>query len=248
MRSSLLNIFLTSIAGLFVTALAYSDDKKTNDLYSSLSMTPDRSRGVEVYEVCSVCHLVQGWGLADGSFPQLSGQHQSVLVKQLQDIREGHRDIPTMYPFSLDDRIISSAGYRESEIDPVQLVADVTAYISELPMSPNHGKGPWEPSSEEYEQGQELYKNNCKFCHGDNGEGNSVAGFPRIHGQHYAYMVRQFEWILDGKRRNTNPAMESQINNFSPNEIRLVLNYVSQLKVPKELLAPSANWNNPDYK
>jgi cytochrome c553 len=35
-----------------------------------------------------------------GSIPQLAGQHGSVLIKQMADIRSGLRHNPTMYPFA----------------------------------------------------------------------------------------------------------------------------------------------------
>ncbi|GAG54358.1 unnamed protein product, partial [marine sediment metagenome] len=46
----------------------------------AMLLTPDRERGIAVYEVCSACHLLEGWGLKDGTFPQLAGQHRSVLI------------------------------------------------------------------------------------------------------------------------------------------------------------------------
>ncbi len=60
-------------------------------------------------------------------------------------------------------------------------------------------------------------------------------------------MVRQFEWIRDGKRRNANPDMVKQIAEFSDYDMQAVVNYVSRIPVPKELLAPSVDWLNPDF-
>ena len=151
-------------------------------------LTPDRERGIAVFEVCSACHLTEGWGLDDGTFPQLAGQHRNVLIKQLEDIRQKNRDNPTMYPFALDDQIMAVAGYHEGEIDPAQLVADVTAYISTLPMNPENGVGP----GTDLALGEQLYKDNCVRCHGEKGEGKGAEFYPRIQGQHYAYMLRQF--------------------------------------------------------
>ena len=202
----------------------------------AMTLTPDRENGIEVYEVCAGCHLTEGWGKPDGTFPQLAGQHKEVLIKQLADIRSKNRDNPTMYPFALPE-----------SIGDEQAMADVVDYIAKIPMNPDNGKGEWEEGTPQFEKGKKLYADNCVKCHGDNGEGKAGEFYPMIMGQHYNYMFRQFEWIRDGKRRNANPDMVEQIKNFSNDDMKMVVNYVSRLKVPKELLAPSKDWLNPDY-
>ena len=201
----------------------------------AMTLTADRENGIEVYEVCSACHLLEGWGRKDGTFPMLAGQHREVLIKQLADIRALNRDNPTMYPFALKEAIGDE-----------QAIADVTDYIAKLPMNPDNGKGEWSAIMPEFEQGKKLYDDNCTQCHGDNGEGIADKFYPKIQGQHYKYMLRQFEWIRDGKRRNANPDMVEQIKGFSDKDMQMVINYVSRIKVPAEDLAP-LGWQNPDY-
>lgn len=197
----------------------------------AMTLTPDRENGIEVYEVCAACHLLEGWGMKNGTFPQLAGQHKNVLIKQLADIRALNRDNPTMYPFALPE-----------SIGDEQAIADVTDYIAKLPMNPDNGKG----DGTNLAKGEELYKKNCPQCHGDNGEGSAEKFYPKIQGQHYAYMLRQFEWIRDGKRRNANPDMVKQIAEFSDDDMRAVIDYTSRLPVPAEDLGP-IGWTNPDY-
>ncbi len=228
---------LTGLAAtLLVSSSAFAWLEKTGERDEALSLKPDRENGIEVFEVCAACHLTEGWGTKDGTFPQIAGQHQSVLVKQLADIREGNRDNPTMYPFA-----------KPEAIGGPQAMADVTYYISQLPMNPDHGKGPWPPGTPEWEEGKKLFEENCVKCHGEHGEGSAEKFYPKIQGQHYLYMLRQFEWIRDGKRRNANPEMVEQIKNFTDDQEKKVINYVSWIPVPKEDLAPSKDWVNPDY-
>jgi cytochrome c553 len=198
----------------------------------ALNLTPNLENGRDVYEVCSACHQINGWGLPDGTFPQIAGQHPKVAIKQLADIRALNRDNPTMYPFALPQ-----------EIGGPQAIADVAAYIANLPMSPENGVGP----GTDLEHGAQLYKENCVRCHGETGEGNDEKFYPRIQGQHYAYLKRQYEWIRSGKRRNANPDMVKQIENFSEADEIAVLDYVSRLKPPKEMLA-EPGWQNPDFQ
>ena len=202
----------------------------------ALHLTPDLENGMDVYEVCAACHLPEGWGTEEGTFPQLAGQHRAVLIKQMADIRAGNRDNPTMYPFALP-RAIGDA----------QALADVVAYIEQLPMTPEWGKGPWEPGTPEHAKGEQLYKDNCVQCHSETGMGDVEKFYPRINGQHYNYMVRQFEWIRDGKRRNANPEMVEQIKNFSNDDMLHVINYITHVPVPADQVAESVDWTNPDF-
>ncbi len=198
----------------------------------ALELKPDLVHGKDVYEVCSACHMPEGWGRADGTFPELAGQHRSVLIKQLTDIREGNRDNPTMYPFALT-----------SEIGGEQSVTDVTAYIQKLPMNPENGVGP----GTDLAHGEKLYKDNCVRCHGATGEGDGAKFYPRIQGQHYEYLLRQYKWIKEGKRRNANPDMMAQIKDFSDKDTIDVLDFVSRLKPPKDLIG-AKGWHNPDFE
>ena len=249
-----LPVYLSAaVIGLAFSTTSHAWLEAGGERDEALHLTPDPENGIEVYEVCAGCHLTEGgddpqkssqteveyrlaWGETSGTFPQLAGQHKEVLIKQLADIREGNRDNPTMYPFALP-----------SAIGGPQALADVVAYIEKLPMNPENGKGEWAEGTPEFTQGKQLYDDNCVKCHGETGEGKADKFYPRIQGQHYAYMMRQFEWIRDGKRRNANPDMVKQIKAFSDKDMQMVINYVSRIPVPKEDLAPSADWLNPDF-
>ena len=242
---SLSALFFTGIlyAGSASAAGAAASGDKSHQWMSeggerliALDLEGNLEDGLDVYEVCSACHLPEGWGSKDGTFPQIAGQLKNVIIKQLADIREGNRDNPTMYPFALPQ-----------SIGDAQALADVAAYMEKLPMNPENGKGEWAEGTPEFEQGKQLYADNCVKCHGDVGQGELKEYYPRLAGQHYLYMLRQFEWIRDGKRRNANPEMVEQIKNFTDKEMQMVINYTSRIPVPAEDLAPSADWLNPDF-
>lgn len=210
------------------------------DKMSKEELAKVRSDGVAVFEVCAACHLPEGWGAVDGTFPQISGQHDMVIIKQLADIRALNRDNPTMYPFALPKEIEAAAP--EVGGGPYAIAA-VARYMQNIPMNPANGVG----AGDDLELGAKLYKDNCVKCHGANGEGKRDKYYPLIQGQHYKYLLRQFEWIRDGKRRNANPDMIKQIDGFSDKEMKAVVDYVSRLKPPADKLAPSKDWYNPDY-
>jgi len=227
---------IVATAGLTVFAATQAEINPDSERVEALTLTPDIENGLDLYEVCAGCHLTEGWGKKDGTFPQLAGQSTEVLIKQMADIREGNRDNPTMYPFTLP-RAIGDA----------QALADVVAYIEKLPMNPDNGKGEWAEGTPEFEKGKALYDENCVRCHGETGYGDAEQFYPRIQGQHYLYMLRQFEWIRDNKRRNANEEMVEQIKGFTDLDMQLVINYTSRLPVPEEDVAESADWLNPDF-
>jgi cytochrome c553 len=197
----------------------------------ALTLSPDLENGLRIYRICAECHQPEGWGLPDGSYPQLAGQHRTVIIKQLADIRAGNRDNPVMYPFA-----------SHSRIGGAQAVADVAGYIDTLEISVDTGKG----YGDSLELGEQLYQRDCVRCHGPEGEGDGERYIPRIQSQHYFYLVRQFEWIRDGKRRNADPEMTLQINGYGDREAHAVLDYVSRLEPPVEFQAPP-DWRNPDF-
>ncbi len=234
------------------TAYAAEGEKgwmQDSEMDEALELEPDLENGFMVYEVCSACHMPNGWGMQDGTFPQLAGQHRKVTIKQLSDIRAKNRDNPTMYPFALP-----------SEIGGAQAIADVAAYIEQLPMNPYPGVGP----GDRLDLGEKLYKENCVRCHGENGEGDNDKYYPKIQGQHYEYLVRQFAWIKEGKRRNANPDMVEQIQNIPEEDMNTILDYTSRIQPPVEDIAEECRdvldlphpreepvepcWDNPDFE
>jgi cytochrome c553 len=205
--------------------------KSKREVEQALALTPNVENGLEVYRECASCHKPEGWGLTNGSVPQIAGQHTNVVIKQLADIRAGSRSNPMMVPYACGEAVSDA-----------QSVADVAGYIDTLEISIANGKGP----GINLEVGERLYRENCVQCHGATGEGNPLKYAPRIQSQHYKYLVRQFRWIRDGKRHNADPAMVEQIHGFKETEAKAVLDYVSRLEPPAELQAPEG-WQNPDF-
>ena len=197
----------------------------------AINLNGDPENGKRLYKVCIVCHGPEGWGTVSGSYPQIAGQLPSVIIKQLADFRAGNRDNPMMRPFTTKT-ILSDA----------QAIADIAAYISKLPMTPYNGKG----SSFDIAAGREIYKKECAECHGDHGEGNVEDHIPLVQGQHFNYLIRQFDWIRIGRRKNADEKMVKQIKNFRPIQVHQVMDYISQLQPPKQKLAQDG-WTNPDF-
>jgi len=205
----------------------YQWNAQEGEKIEALKLKGDKKRGEEAYEVCGACHLPSGAGRSDGTFPQLAGQHTTVLIKQMADIRAGLRDNPTMYPFAA------------TLTDPQEL-ADVSAYIESLCIPVEHGKYEGADAAIKVQQGKELYEKQCLECHGKNGEGNKEKFYPVIAGQHYKYLLRQMTEIRDGHRRNANPDMVKVIKPYTNDQLVAISAYQSSLTMPGSMCKPKA--------
>ena len=184
------------------------------EINKALSLSPELDNGKKIYALCANCHMENGWGKKDGSFPVIAGQHRNVLIKQLTDIRSKNRDNPTMYPFTDPASMGGSQG-----------VADVTAYISTMQVDPQPGTG----DGKNIALGKKLYFEHCTQCHGEKALGNNDAFFPRLKGQHHTYLLRQLKWIRDGYRKNSNPVMQERVKPLSDDELSAIADYLSRL-------------------
>jgi cytochrome c553 len=176
---------------------------------------------------CAACHLPTGRGNLDGSIPQLAGQHPTVLIKQLTDIRSGLRYNPTMYPFA-------------RELAGPQAVANVAAYVATLCIPLDSGKYQGPDAAKQVADGKALYEKECAQCHQMNGEGNSGKAYPVLAGQHYRYLLRQMTDIRDRKRLNAPPEMLEVIGKYSDTQLVAIAAYQSTLATPSTMLMRSS--------
>jgi len=204
---------ILAFTGLMPLCAISTNANTEDEIHQALELTADIKNGEKIYPLCASCHMKNGWGKKDGSFPVIAGQHRKVLIKQLADIRSKNRDNPTMYPFTDPGSIGGSQG-----------ISDVTAYIASME-DPTPGVG----SGQNLDLGKSIYQKRCLQCHGDVGQGNNDAFFPSLKGQHHAYLYRQLRWIRDGYRRNANAVMVTEVKALSDDELDAVADYLSRL-------------------
>lgn len=200
-----------------IESTGYVWNEQTGEKVEILKLKGDAGRGKVAYEVCQGCHKPSGSGLPDGTYPQLAGQHATVLIKQMTDIRDGSRDNPKMFPF---------AG---KHIVNIQEIADIATYLEQLEVPKDNGKGP----GTNLDKGKALFLKECGTCHGEQGQGNGRKFYPMVASQHYLYMLRQMEQIKDGKRRNAHPKMVKVIKVHSEPELQALADYMSRLSAPQ---------------
>lgn len=173
--------------------------------------TPDGSR---LYAPCVVCHQPSAWGSPDGAIPNLAGQQERYLEKQLTLFRLGARVDPAMQVVTAHPAF----GNRDN-------IVALARYLSALDANPDPVKG----SGEHLRVGQELFAHICAACHGAAGRGERGNRAPRIAGQHYPYLRRQIEAAAELHKDLAPPEMTSALRGMRPQEKDALADYISRL-------------------
>jgi cytochrome c553 len=165
--------------------LAEAGSSAQQDYLDAASSTPDLKRGEQLFVGCAKCHGADGGGDAKGNAPRIAGQLTRVIIRQLVDYRYDNRRDPLMEPVA-----------RGHLLQTAQDTADLAAFVAALrPRAP-----PATGRSDYLEQAGALYSARCSACHGGAGQGDEGAVVPRLAGQHYAYLLRQFHDAIEGRR------------------------------------------------
>ena len=179
----------------------------------------DASAGKDLATTCLACHGETGNSLVP-DFPNVAGQHEKYLLKQLKEIQSGDRPSPTMVGL----------------LDPMseQGLADIAAYYA----SQRRTFGA--ASADLVELGENIYRAGiprkhvaaCTACHAPDGHGNGPAAFPSLAGQWPEYTVSQLKAFQSGERMNDGDSemMRGIARDMNEQEMKAVASYIYGLK------------------
>jgi cytochrome c553 len=218
MKKFLTMVAIASLWPVFVCAQVPAWNEIKGEMKEALEAKGDKQRGEAAFDQCVGCHRKDASGRVSGAYPRLAGQHATVLIKQIADIRAGRRSNEKMEPF-VDNHVLNAVG-----------IADVASYLESLPIPAGNGKG----SGTALERGKQLYDKDCADCHGAKGEGNAAKFYPMVAAQHYRYLLREIEQIRNGYRRNANPDMSNIIKPYTSADLEAVADYMSQFGAPSK--------------
>ena len=186
----------------------------TRERADILRLTGDFARGKVAFSGCRGCHRADGAGRPDGTYPRLTGQHASVIIKQVTDTRAGLRVNPKMLPFAAQHAV------------SLQEIADLADYLSKVQTLSENGKGP----GTKLERGRQVYESNrCQRCHGLAGEGDPGRVYPVLAAQHYAYTLLEMQHVKDGSRSNGHPDMSKLLKLISREDMEAIADYLSRM-------------------
>jgi cytochrome c553 len=185
-------------------------------LSSAQTISPEIQKAAEekAVNLCSTCHGPRGISTSP-EFPILAAQRSGYLAAQIDAFRKQTRAEKDAHDFMwgiagrLDESIISGIAAYYAAQPPARGRTDDSALVA---------------------KGKELFDKGlldraipaCASCHGANGEG--IADFPRLAGQHAKYVAKQLTYIQTLTRAA--PVMHGIVKDLTPDEIQAVAAYV----------------------
>lgn len=183
----------------------------SNSVYAEGSV----EAGAQKSAVCAACHGADG-NSAVPEWPSLAGQHSSYIVAQLTAFKVGERQNPLMSPMAVglsEQDILDLAAYFEAQ-QPAAREAD--------PELVDHGRRIF--LGGDLERGVTA----CVACHGPTGQGNPLAGYPVVAGQHATYTSAALRSYAAGERQNQ--MMQEIAARLSAEDIRSVSAFMQGLR------------------
>ncbi|NNK33141.1 MAG: cytochrome c4 [Xanthomonadales bacterium] len=180
----------------------------------------DAAAGQSKSAICAACHGVDG-NSAVPNWPKLAGQHEQYLLRQLQLIKSGARPVPEMMaitPGLSDQDLMDLSAYFAS-----QTINGGVADETKVPL------------------GERIYRAGnadsgvpaCMACHGPAGEGNPLAGYPALAGQHAVYTAKMLKGFRAGENWGEDDASSAVMNGsaaeLTDEEIDAVSSYLQGL-------------------
>jgi len=190
-------------------------------VFSSLVMAGDAELGKAKSAMCVACHGADG-NSVNPIWPNLAGQHEQYIARQLELFKSGDRKGPVMSGMV--------AGLNQEDMQ------NLAAYYSS--QKPKIG------SADEslVELGQSVYQGGvtkmkipaCMSCHGVSGKGNPLSGYPVLAGQHAAYteaILKDYRsGTTYGKEGDTNGKIMADVAKYlTDDEIKAVASYIQGL-------------------
>ncbi len=204
-----MNMRIATIGGAIITLCAL------NVQGAQPSTTGNDAAAKVAVQLCSACHGPGGESISP-TFPRLAGQQEQYIEAQLKAFKNKERADPEAHDYM----------WGMAATVPDSLIPALAHYFATQP--PPRGT-PGDPAL--VERGKKLFANGdkarnipaCAGCHGPKAAGTGV--FPRLAGQHKAYIVRQLEVIQ--KNLRASPVMHGIVTELKPDEMNAVAEYLA---------------------
>ena len=185
----------------------------------------DAAAGQAKSAICAACHGVDG-NSAVPNWPKLAGQHEQYLLRQLRLIKANDRPVPEMMGIT--------PGLSEQDLE------DLAAYFASQEIAGGVA------DETQVALGEKIYRAGnvesgvpaCMACHGPAGEGNPLAGYPALAGQHAVYTSSMLTRFRSGENWGEDDAASHVMNGsaaeLTDEEINAVSSFIEGLHLRAE--------------
>lgn len=206
-----------TLARLLVIAIASTSLPAVATASAVAEMEPDLDLGKRLHRQCALCHGLHSQGILGGKYPRIAGFPEYYLHKALLAYRDGKRQHAAM----------AVVGGLRSLSD--QDLYSLAAYIASIDLDAVHPLSVPTPDGADVEAGSQLYRGDCRTCHGRNGEGMERKESPPLRGQYDGYLFRQIELFKAGKRIHANDPEDRTFEGYTDQEILDIIGFVTTL-------------------
>jgi cytochrome c553 len=211
----LTRLMLAALLAAPLGVFAAEDDDDEIDL---LDMEPDRKAGEVMFRQCALCHGQRGQGILGGKYPRIGGMPEYYVLNALSDYRTGKRGYDAM--------LVVGALKTADDQDLVNLAAYISALEADVDVP-----GPDDASAR---KGRKLYKNDCKTCHGREGEGKTRKESPPLRGQYHEYLLRQIELFKNNERLHADDPEDETFVDYEDEDLLDILAFIASLDDKQE--------------
>ena len=194
-------------------------------LAATVNGAGDPEAGKAISLACSACHGMDGaTGLAP-DYPNLAGQNEKYLLRQMELIQSNER------PILLMTGQLTGKTPRD--------LANLAAYYASLPSKQGQQAG----TDEQLAQAEAIFRGGaldrmvpaCMACHSPSGLGNAPAGFPQLSSQPAEYTALQLQAYREGERitdEDYGGMMRAAVRALTDGEIAALAGYLQGLAPP----------------
>lgn len=176
----------------------------------------DMANGQMINKSCALCHGTHGQGASGQLSPRIAGLPKEYIIKAMKDYVAGTRVYPLMVKTSQIDKF-TERDYR-----------DIAAYLSSLDLS-SDARFNIHASVGDADEGEDVFRSDCRTCHGRDGYGRPSKEAPPLAGQHPEYLYATMRGFAAGNRIHANDPEDDTFKTYKDETFLNLTAYLATL-------------------
>ncbi len=186
-------------------------------LATDTDVAADLDNGARLHKTCALCHGYWSQGIPGGLYPRLAGYPADITYQQMLDYKTKERDNP---PMTIVGRINTM---------PEKDLRDLAAFIEQIDLDKVAPLNiPTRPGMD-IKKGKQLYKEDCKTCHGTQAQGKPRKDGPPLAGQYTEYLMKQVRMFQSKHRIHADDDEDETFDEYTSKELHDIFAFISTL-------------------